>query len=210
MSSLGLYVPGDSLAHRLPAGVKLGGLLAAGVGSLWLDTWPLVASALAVVLALYPLAHVPACVLWRQVRPLGWVLTLVAVFHLLASGWERTAVVVGLLLCLVLLASWVTLTTRTSDLLEFLVAACGPLRRVGVDPDRVGLLVALGIRSVPVSIDLAQQVRDAQLARGLQASPRAFAVPLVVRALRRADAVAEALVARGVEDPHPARGSSAG
>ena len=69
-----------------------------------------------------------------------------------------------------------------------------------MDPERVGLLIALAIRSVPVVVGLAEQVRDAQRARGLTASPRAFAVPLIVRSLRHADALGDALVARGVED----------
>ena len=37
-------------------------------------------------------------------------------------------------------------------------------------------------------------------ARGAQRSVKAFAVPLIVRALREADAMGEALLARGVDD----------
>jgi biotin transport system permease protein len=69
-----------------------------------------------------------------------------------------------------------------------------------VDADRVGLLLALSIRSVPVVAALAAEVRDAQRARGLTSSVRAFAVPLIVRALRHADQLGEALAARGVDD----------
>jgi biotin transport system permease protein len=101
---------------------------------------------------------------------------------------------------LVLLAGLVTLTTRTSDMADVVVAVVRPLRRFGVDYERLGLLLALGIRSVPIVIDLAVEVRDAQHARGLAGDARAFAVPLVVRSLRRADAMSEALVARGVND----------
>ena len=85
-------------------------------------------------------------------------------------------------------------------MVDAVVAAARPLRRVGVDPERVGLMLALGIRSVPVVVGLAEEVRDAQRARGLTASPRAFAVPLIVRSLRHADALGDALVARGVDD----------
>ncbi len=53
---------------------------------------------------------------------------------------------------------------------------------------------------MPVVVGLAEEVREAQRARGLGASPRAFAVPLVVRTLRHADALGEALAARGVDD----------
>jgi biotin transport system permease protein len=101
---------------------------------------------------------------------------------------------------LVLLAALVTLTTRTTAMVDAIVTACRPLRRLGVDAERVGLMLALGVRSVPVVVGLAEEVREAQLARGLGASPRAFAVPLIVRSLRHADALGEALVARGVED----------
>ena len=85
--------------------------------------------------------------------------------------------------------------------LSVALAQVRPLRFVGVDPARVGLLLALGIRCVPVVVGLAHEVRDAQRARGLAASPRAFVVPLIVRSLRHADALGEALVARGAEDP---------
>jgi biotin transport system permease protein len=65
---------------------------------------------------------------------------------------------------------------------------------------RVGLLLNLAIRCVPLVIELASEVRDAQRARGLESSPRALVVPLLVRTLRRADELGEALAARGVGD----------
>ena len=61
-------------------------------------------------------------------------------------------------------------------------------------------LVQLAIRAVPLVIDLGHRVRSAQHARGLTASPRAFAVPLIVGALRRADELGDALAARGLDD----------
>ncbi len=98
-----------------------------------------------------------------------------------------------------LLAALVTLTTRTTALVDVVVAVAGPLRGVGLDPDRLGLMVALGIRCVPVVVEIATQIRDAQRARGL-ISLRAFAVPFVVRSLRQADALGDALIARGADD----------
>jgi biotin transport system permease protein len=199
-NTVGLYVPGSSVLHRLPAGVKLLAMVAAGVGSVFLDRPWQVAVALGVVLLLYVGARLSPRVVARQVRPLVWLLGFTAVFHLVVNGWERASVVVGVLVTLVLLASLVTLTTRTTDLVDAVVAGCRPLRVLRVDPERVGLLIALGIRCVPVVTGLAEEVRDAQRARGLAASPRAFAVPLLVRSLRHADALGEALTARGLDD----------
>lgn len=200
MSPLGLYLPGSSPLHRLPASVKLLAVVVAGVASVLLDRPWQVAAALAVVLGGYAAARLPPRVVVGQLRPLAWILALTAALHVVVSGWERAATVVGVLATLVLLASLVTLTTRTTDLVDALVAGCRPLRVVGVDPERVGLVIALGIRCVPVVIGLAEEVRDAQRARGLGSSPRAFAVPLLVRSLRHADALGEALTARGLDD----------
>ena len=200
MTPLGLYVPGTSLVHRAPAGLKLVVMVAAGVASVFYRAPWQVAAALTVVLLAYGVAGLSARTVVRQVRPLLWVGLATAGFHVMVNGWERAVVVVGVLAVLLLLAALVTLTTRTTDLVDAVVSACRPLRVLRVDPERVGLMIALGIRCVPVVVGLAEDVRDAQRARGLTASPRAFAVPLIVRSLRHADALGEALAARGLDD----------
>ena len=63
----------------------------------------------------------------------------------------------------------------------------------------MGLVLNLAIRCVPLMADLAAEVRDAQRARGLELSARAFVVPLLARAPHRADDIAEALTVRGLE-----------
>jgi biotin transport system permease protein len=200
VSTLGLFTPGHSWVHRAAPGTKLLLLLLAGAASFLVRHPWQVAVALGVVVAGYLAAGLSLRVLLRQARPLLWLLVLVGGVHVLVTGWQQAVVVTGVILALVLLAGLVTLTTRTTDLVDTAVRALRPLRRVGVDPERVGLLLALAVRSVPVVAALAQEVRDAQRARGLAASPRAFAVPLIIRSLRHADALGEALVARGVDD----------
>jgi biotin transport system permease protein len=197
---IGLYREGGSVLHRLPAGAKLAGLLLAGLVSPFVRSPVVTAVALAVVLAGYATARMPAAVLLQMLRPLLLLMVPLAAFQTVVAGWERAFVIVGVLVTLVLLANLVTLTTRTSDLIDVVVRVCGPLRRVGVDPERVGLMLQLAIRAVPLVIDLGGRVREAQHARGLGASPRAFAVPLIVGALRRADAMGDALAARGLDD----------
>jgi biotin transport system permease protein len=200
MSTLGLYVPGDSVLHRLRAGTKLLAMVAVGAGSVFLDHPWQVAVVMGLVLAGFLVARMPLRLVLRQVRPLLWILGMLAVFHVIVNGWESAVMFVGVIMTLVLLAALITLTTRTTAMVDTVVRALGPLRPLGVKPERVGLLLALGIRAVPVVVGLAEEVRDAQRARGLTASPQAFAVPLIVRSLRHADALGDALVARGVDD----------
>jgi biotin transport system permease protein len=200
MSDLSLFVPGGSVLHRMRAGAKLLALLLLAVVTIWLSQpWQL-ALVLAGVLVLYAVAGLPPALVWRQVRPLLWVLVFIAAFQVWATGWQRAVSVVGTIVVLVLAAALVTLTTRTTDMADAVVAACRPLRRLGVDPDRVGLLIALGIRSVPLVVGVATDVRDAQRARGVTFAPAAYTVAVVVRALRMADALGDALVARGADD----------
>ncbi|WP_404385490.1 energy-coupling factor transporter transmembrane protein EcfT [Knoellia locipacati] len=195
-----LFLPGSSPVHRLGAGVKLLLLLATGVAlAVWRTPWQ-VGLAVALVLLGYAVAHLPLRVLLRQVVALSWVAVPLLAVQWVFASWQVAVGVVGSFVSLVLLAGLVTLTTRTTAMVDVVVRACGWLRRLGVDPERVGLMIALGIRSVHVVLGLAQEVREAQHARGLRASPRAFAVPLIVRSLRHADRLGEALSARGVDD----------
>ena len=218
MSVLGVYRPGTSVVHRARAGVKLLVLAGYGVASAFVDrvgavlagpaskstapAGPVLAGAGFVGLALlgYAVARLPAAVLLRQLRPLLVMATVIGILQWVTSGPARAATSVLVLLGLVLAAALVSLTTPTSAMIDALVAAIRPLHRFGVDPERVGLALGLGIRSVPLVVDLARTIRDAQRARGLTADPRAFAVPLIVRALRHADQLADALRARGLDE----------
>ncbi|MGZ4466588.1 MAG: energy-coupling factor transporter transmembrane component T, partial [Nocardioides sp.] len=75
-----------------------------------------------------------------------------------------------------------------------------PLRRVGVDADRVALAFALMVRAIPTTLEIATETRDAALARGLQRDPRARLTPMVIRVVAHARATGDALHARGVGD----------
>jgi biotin transport system permease protein len=200
MSLLGLHVPGGSVLHRAPAAAKLLGLIGLAVLAQLLGEWWQRCLLLVAVLLLYPVAGIGLAFALRQLRALWWVLGAIAVAQLVLAGWPSAVSVVATVLLLVLAAGLVTLTTTTTALSEVVVRGLGPLRRFGVAPERVGLLLALSIRAVPVVLGLAEQLRDAQRARGLPTSPRAFAVPLLVRALRHAHRLGDALVARGLDD----------
>jgi biotin transport system permease protein len=197
---IGLYRPGTSLVHRAPPALKLL-LLTAGALALVLLRTPLAAGvACLLVLGAYRVAELPLTELLDQVRPLRWVVVVLVPFQWWTAGWRAAVVVVGTMVALVAAAGLVTLTTRMTALLDLLEVLLRPLRRVGVQPERVSLLLALTIRAIPVLVDTLSDVRDARRARGLERSPRALLVPVVLRTMRHADRLGEALVARGVDD----------
>ena len=200
MSIVAEYQPGTSLVHRAPGGLKLAVLAGIGIGLVVAGGWwpPLVA--LAAVVGGYALAGLGLTTVLRQLRQLLWVALILAAAQLVLTGWRAAVGVVGALVTLVLAAGLVSLTTTMTELTDVLLWLLRPLQRLGVPTERLALLISLSVRSVPVISALAGEVRDAQRARGLVASPRAFAVPLLVRSLRHAHALGDALLARGLDD----------
>ncbi|MEV6276342.1 energy-coupling factor transporter transmembrane protein EcfT [Nocardia sp. NPDC051832] len=198
---IGLYRPGTSPLHRIPAGPKILLLIAAIVSAtLFADSPFRVGLAAVLVAALFALARIPAGVAVAQLRPMTWMLLIIAVFQLILTSPAQAFVVCGVLLLSVALAALVTLTTRVTDLLDTVTRALTPLRRFGIAPDRIALLLALAIRCVPLLTTIVQEVAEARRARGLTWSMTALVTPVLVRALRTADALGEALAARGVDD----------
>ena len=197
---VGLHRPGTTWLHRLPAGVKLLGLLVLGtVVVLARGPWS-GAVALAVALALAAYGGLGAREGLRTLRGLLLVAVLLGAFQAWSNGWPRAVESVGDLLALVVLATVVTLTTPVDEVLDALTWALRPLRPLGVDPDRVALTFSLALRAIPTTVAIAEETRDAAVARGLERSPRARLVPLVVRVVAHARATGDALDARGVGD----------
>lgn len=196
---IGVFHPGTSLVHRTPALVKLG-LLAAIVTVIAVQTslaWLGAASVL--VVGLFAVARVPFSLASRQVVPILWVLAFAVPVQVIFGGWEAAAVMAVRLVLAVALAGIYTLTTPVMATLDAMQALLRPLRR-WVDADRVGLALALTIRCVPLLAELVRDVLEARKARGAEGSLRALAVPVIVRALRTAEHLGEALTARGFDD----------
>ncbi|TFC78228.1 energy-coupling factor transporter transmembrane protein EcfT [Cryobacterium sp. TMS1-20-1] len=196
---IGLYSPGSSFIHRAPTLLKLF-LLSLCV--VVIGTSPdlrIVGGAAAGVVLLFVIARVPVRAAVGQIIPILFILLIAVPIQGLLSGWLVAALMAGRLLVAVALAALFTMTTTVTAVLEAFQTLLRPFRRF-VDPDRVGLLVALTIRCIPLVSDIVREVLEARTARGTQWSLMSIAVPVVVRSLYAADALGEALIARGLDD----------
>ncbi|MEQ9694975.1 energy-coupling factor transporter transmembrane protein EcfT [Shimia sp. SDUM112013] len=194
---LDLYSPGTSLLHRLSPAPKL---LALMIGATLLfvnESLVLTVAALGTVLALFPAAQLTLRQAGQQVRPLLWIFILFFVLQWWLSGLELAAFVVLRLATLILLASLVTLTTRSSDMIDTMTAGLRFLKPFGVNPAKVGLAISLALRFIPVLAQITQDVREAQKARGLERSVIAVAMPVAIRAIKMADDISDAIESRG-------------
>ena len=194
------YQPGTSLLHRSGAGAKLLGLLVFSTLLVGLQSPVTVLVGLLLVAGLYVIAGFGVRILVEQAWTLRWFVLFLVPFQWWTAGWQAAVAVVGTLVVAVVGAALVSLTTRVTDLLDVITRLLEPTRAIGVDPDRVALLLALTIRAVPVIAATLHEARDARRARGLERSTRALVTPVVVRTIRHADRVGEALAARGIDD----------
>ncbi|MFW0796110.1 energy-coupling factor transporter transmembrane protein EcfT [Gordonia sp. CPCC 205515] len=200
MTTLGVYRPGSSPLHRLPAGLKLGALaVAILVIGLFVRTPLTLAATIVGVVAVYAIARIRPREAWQQLRPMLWVLAFIATFQVIFTDWRRALVVCGVLAASVALAAVVSLTTRTTDMLDALVGAMKPLQRRGIRVDRIALTLALAIRSIPLMVEVVGQVDEARKARGLRPGARILVAPVVIEALRMADGFADTMIARGLD-----------
>lgn len=194
----GLYVPGRSWLHRLPVGAKFALMLTVSLVPLVVRELWVSATLCAVTFLLLLVTRVD----WRRsvaIAPMIWVMGgLLLAYQLIWGAWPVGLMLVANLVVCLYAARILTLTTPAPVLLDALVVAARPVRLVGGSPERVGLAVALMVRSIPFLFGSFHDVRDAARARGLERNLLAQLTPVVVGAVAYARATGEALAARGL------------
>lgn len=195
---LGAYLPGQSVLHRAPLWLKFFAVVAFSALVLGVRQWEVSLIVLGLVLTAGLLAGLGAGPVLRPLRMLAPVLLILGAFQCWTNGAAVAAVVVLNILTCVLAARLLTLTTTGQRLLDGMVSAAKPFRFLGADPERFGLTLSLMVRSIPYLLGSAADVRDAARARGLERSPRALLVPVIINAVAYAKQTGEALSARGL------------
>lgn len=201
---LTLYKPGTGWLHRMPAGPKLLLVLAVVLGvSLLPSHWFSAGVAAAVGILGYAMSGLGPG--WHGIKELGrqvysvrWVIVVTVASQLVFMGPEPAVANAARVTAAITLAALLVLTTRVTALLDAIEHGLRPLERVGLDPQRIALLLTVTISTIPVLGRRANEVRDAQRARGARNNPRTFVVPFLIVALKHADELGDALTARGV------------
>ena len=196
---LGLYIDRDSVIHALAPGVKMLALALSALALIAVDDWRVLAAILGTVLGLFAVARLPAREVIAQLRPVLFLGLFFFAIHALLVTWQSGLVIVLRFTILVALAVLITLTTRISDMVDALERALRPLRVLGVNPAKISLMISLAIRFVPLLADLVREIQEAQRSRGLERSITAVAVPLIVKTLRMASVLTDAIDARGYD-----------
>lgn len=195
----GLYVDSASVLHRTPTAVKflLLSLILAGV--FLVENLYALGGILLFSVLLYAVAGIRLPFAWAAVGPVIPFIVLTVAAQMVFGSLQRGAVF-GVRICVaVLLASLLTYTTRSSDMLDFFGKVLRPLRHIGVSPWRASLVLSLTVRAVPMLASSITTAREAFLARGQKAAGYKIVVPVIVGLIQSAEAIGDAISARGLE-----------
>lgn len=221
--TLGQFVPGHSIVHRLDARVKLG-LLVIGMATIFScqHIVPLCIFG-GICVGAVACARIRVRYFLAGLRTISLLIAVTFLFNLAfirggtpllsIGGWsvDREGLhVAGLLTARVILlfltTSLFTLTTSPIRLTDALESLTSGLRLVGVRTAELSMTVSIALRFIPTLVDTTEKIMKAQLSRGARFDEgsvlsRAQAmvsvlVPLFVQALHAADVLAEAMEAR--------------
>lgn len=220
--TIGQYVKGDSILHRLDPRTKIFGMLAIMVALFFVNNWIGLVYAAVVVFAVLFASRVPLKFYIRGVKPLRWILLFTAaiqifltpgeiiwqwgILHITAEGVRLAIFMCVRLVLLVMTTSVLTLTTTPIVLTDAVENLLSPFKRIGVPAHELAMMMTIALRFIPLLADEAEKIMAAQKARGaafdeggLMDRARALLpilVPLFLSAINRASELAMAMEAR--------------
>ncbi|WP_284974722.1 energy-coupling factor transporter transmembrane protein EcfT [Arthrobacter sp. efr-133-TYG-104] len=198
---MGNYVRGHSLVHRAPLWLKFIMVAACGMASFLIVDWRVSLLVFLVICALFLAAGAGIRRLLRAVWTVTPVLLAIGLFQWWQLGGPTAArIVLNVLVCVVA-AAVLTATTPMQDLLDGVASLAKPFRRLGADPERFALTIAVMLRSIPYIAGAFADVRDSARARGLDRNPRALVLPVFISTVAYARQTGDALTARGLGEP---------
>lgn len=220
--TIGQYVKGDSILHRLDPRTKIFGMLAIMVALFFVNNWIGLVYAAVVVFAVLFASQVPLKFYIRGVKPLRWILLFTAaiqifltpgeiiwqwgILHITAEGVRLAIFMCVRLVLLVMTTSVLTLTTTPIVLTDAVENLLSPFKRIGVPAHELAMMMTIALRFIPLLVDETEKIMAAQKARGaafdeggLMDRARALLpilVPLFLSAINRASELAMAMEAR--------------
>ncbi|EJF86909.1 hypothetical protein MCY_00559 [Bartonella rattimassiliensis 15908] len=196
---IGLYIPKDTIIHRLSPRVKLLFLTLCGTFIIMVSSIALLGLFLLFVILFYRVAKVSFKTVIKQFQSMWLLLVLLFMFQIIFGSWLTGVEVILHLVILFSLSSLISFTTKVSDMVNAIEAWLQPFRCFGINPSKVSMVISMAIRFIPLLSEKFNEVHEAQKARGLNTNFVALTIPLIIRTIRMASDVAEALEARSYD-----------
>lgn len=197
----GSYSAGTSIVHRTPPLVKVLLLFLTCTSLFVWENWSILFSISFLLLASYLVAKISPSQIVAALKPAFWLLLLLFVFQLYSNSAQMAVYIILRFLVMILAASLLTLTTKTSELISALEAGLVKFMSTR-NSERISLAISLCFRFIPMVRQTFEEVREAQRARGHNRNWRALITPTIVRTLKSADEISQAITARSIDTSH--------
>ncbi len=222
--TLGQYLPGESLVHRMNPRLKILALLLILVLLFSLTTYAGLIGLFLMALALIVSARIPLRFFIKGLRPILYIVIFALIIYLFftkggvvllrigpvtieSAGLSEGIFVITRLITLIIFSLIVTLTTTPLSLTHGISYFLKPLGKIGLPTEEIAMIMSVALRFIPTLMEESQRLMRAQVSRGADFETGSvfrraknlvpLIVPLFISAFRRADELALAMEARG-------------
>lgn len=223
---LGRYIPGHSLIHRLDPRSKLLAMIGFILIIFWANNLTTNLIMLTFTLGLILLSGLSLKFFFNGLKPMLGLILFTTLFQLFFTqgdtlyfqwGWfqisqegiQMSAIIFMRFTLIICFSTLLTLTTMPLALADAVETSLQPLTRFKVPAHEIGLILSMSLRFVPTLMDDTTRIMNAQRARGVDfgegnllqkvKSIVPILIPLFASSLKRADALAIAMEARGYQ-----------
>lgn len=220
--TIGQYIPGNSVVHRLDPRTKIIITLAYMILLFALNKFYGYIFPVAFLLIAVTLSRIPARYLLKGLKPLIFIIALTFILNsfmikgrviyeigpldITYEGLSQGAFMTIRLILLITGTSLLTLTTSPISLTDGIERLLSPFKKIGVPAHELAMMMTIALRFIPTLLEETDKIMKAQMARGADFESgnlinRAknlvpLLVPLFISAFRRADDLAMAMEAR--------------
>jgi energy-coupling factor transport system permease protein len=220
--TIGQYLPGDSVVHKLDPRVKISITFIFIINLFIINNFIGYLPSILFILAVLAISKVPFKYIIKGVKPILVIIVLTAIINAFLTpgteiyrlgplkvteeGLRLAGFMVLRLVFLIVGTSLLTLTTSPISLTDGIEHLLNPLRRIGVPAHELAMMMTIALRFIPTLLDETDKIMKAQKARGADFETgnivkRAkglvpLLVPLFISSYRRADELAMAMEAR--------------
>ncbi len=192
------YSSGNSIVHTAKPMTKVLLLICSCTLLFVWENWISLALASLLIGGLYIIAKISHQNIVAAIKPALWVLLFIFAVQVYLVDWLFASFVVLRFITMIMAASLLTLTTKTSDLISGIEGFLGRFLSEK-NSESISLALSLCFRFIPMVRKIFEEVKEAQKARGLDRSWRALVTPTIIRTLKSADEISEAIVARSID-----------
>lgn len=220
--TLGQFLPGNSVVHRLDPRTKILVIFAYIIALFSVKNFFGYALCSLFLILAYGISKVPPKMIIKSLKPIMFFVIFTALINLFLTSGEviftlgflritKEGVVLTVkmatrLILLVTITSLLTYTTSPIVLTDGIEKLLSPLSKIGVPSHEIAMMMTIALRFIPTIIDETDKIIKAQSARGsdfesgnLLRRAKALVpilVPLFISAFRRADELAVAMECR--------------